>query len=417
MPDSVLSAQPGTMAGQPILDHLPAASTIAAEIMSRFVVVSALPGRVPVAVLRREVTAMANACLEVTAGLLTGDDVEKPLADVRAAVREWAHEGVPIHAMFKAVHLGTRKVFDHLATRANDGAECTALIDTFRVFVELASRLSTAISQAYLDQQRTAHSDDADAVAAALIAGNATPAMARAHGVRLAESYVVFAVEFPGHSDASEPDRRVARRLLRRVRAEVRDRYGDHALMQTGAGTATLLIPRNQFDPAGARRLADNIAATAHTRIRATYLAVETGDIPEGAERASAVLAIMRRLRRNGLEPFDNLSLEYQLSRPGAAAGHLTALLEPLDKHPVLLETLTTHLASRATRLRTARTLHVHPNTVDYRLNRIAEITGLDPMQPDGMWRLRSALVARMIGAVEDEPVDPDQTATTARAC
>ncbi|WP_280381795.1 helix-turn-helix domain-containing protein, partial [Nocardia wallacei] len=46
-------------------------------------------------------------------------------------------------------------------------------------------------------------------------------------------------------------------------------------------------------------------------------------------------------------------------------------------------------------RQRTARLLHVHTNTVDYRLKRIGQLTGFDPTQASGLWYLRSALVAR----------------------
>ncbi|NEW36894.1 PucR family transcriptional regulator, partial [Nocardia cyriacigeorgica] len=47
---------------------------------------------------------------------------------------------------------------------------------------------------------------------------------------------------------------------------------------------------------------------------------------------------------------------------------------------------------------RTARILHVHPNTVDYRLRRIGRLTGLDLSPTEGLWYLRSALVARVSG-------------------
>ncbi|MFD3745423.1 PucR family transcriptional regulator [Nocardia sp. NPDC058633] len=423
MPDSTLSAPIVTLAGRPVLDCLPAASTISGKIMSRFVVNSALAARVPLAVLRRDVTAMVGACLELTARLLADDDTAKPLADVRAGAIEWAYEGVPIDTMHKAVNDGLRVMFDHLIAQASSDRDHDAMVELARVFVELSSRLATVISEAYLDEMRAAGGDDTDAVTAALMAGNATPAMARASGIRLAESYVVFAVEFVLHHEQADPhpDRQiVAPRVVRSVRAEVLRHCGDHALMQMGNNIATLLIPRDHFDPADAERFVERIAAAAQRQARATCVAVGVDSVSEAVERVHAVLDIMRRLRRVGLERFEDLSLEYQLSRPGAAGKHLAAILDPLEPHPVLLETLTAHLATRSTRLRTARALHVHPNTVDYRLNKIAEITGLDPMQSDGVWRLRSALVARMIGVGEqgqDSRADPDRSAPTAQAC
>ncbi|MFD4459749.1 PucR family transcriptional regulator [Nocardia sp. NPDC058480] len=422
MPNSALSAPIVTMAGRPLVDCLPAASTISGKIMSRYLVDSALSGRVPLATLRRDVTATVKACLELAARLLAGEDAAKPLAEVRFGVMEWAHQGVLIDSMHTAVHTATRMVFDHLTAQAEPAADHRAVARVTQVFVELTSRLATVISQAYTSEMRAAGSDAADAVAAALIAGNATPAMARARGVRLAESYVVFAVAFVAHNE-EQPllDRQIiSRRTIRRVRAEVSHQWADHALMQIGADSATLLIPQDHFDPAGAERLVEHLAVAAQTRIRATFVSARADGISEEIERVRAVLDIMRRLRRDGLERFEDLSLEYQLSRPGAVGRHLAAALDSLDKHPVLLETLKAHLATRSTRVRTAHVLHIHPNTVDYRLNKIAEITGLDPMHSDGVWRLRSALVARMIGVADQESAnrgDPEQTAPAAQAC
>lgn len=39
--------------------------------------------------------------------------------------------------------------------------------------------------------------------------------------------------------------------------------------------------------------------------------------------------------------------------------------------------------------------LHLHPNTVDYRLRRIAVRTGLDPTRPADLPRITAALAAR----------------------
>ncbi|MFD6400272.1 PucR family transcriptional regulator [Nocardia sp. NPDC060249] len=416
-PDSVVPPRAATMAGRPVFDRLPSASTISGKIMSLFIVGSELPAKVPIADLRRDVTTLVNACLQLTARMLTGGDTAQPLAEVRADIMEWAREGVTIGAMHKAVRVGTQAVFDHLTARARLDEDHVAVIETAHMFVHLTRELSMAISQAYLREMRMADSAAADTVAAALIAGNATPAMARACGVRLAETYFVFAIQFMPPRSAGEPrpDRHIlAHRTMRRVRAEVLHHCDDKALIQMGTDTATLLIPHDHFDPAGAERFVEQIADAAQTQVRATFVTAEAGGITAGVERTHAVLDIMRRLRRAGLERFDDLSLEYQLSRPGTAGRYLAALLDPLENHPVLLETLTAHLATRSTRLRTARALHVHPNTVDYRLNKIAEITGLDPTHPDGVWRLRSALVARATGAGEEESAaggDPDQTA------
>lgn len=89
--------------------------------------------------------------------------------------------------------------------------------------------------------------------------------------------------------------------------------------------------------------------------------------------------------------------LDYQLTRPGVARRELAALLDPLADHPELLQTLEVHLGYDLNRRRTASTLHIHANTVDYRLRRIAELTGLDPARRVDLRHLEAALVARRL--------------------
>lgn len=75
-------------------------------------------------------------------------------------------------------------------------------------------------------------------------------------------------------------------------------------------------------------------------------------------------------------------------------------------------------LDTRATRLSTAKVLHVHPNTVDYRLERIARVTGLDPRKAEDLWRLRSAVVARLAGDIDEHAEHHHEpAAVAAQAC
>jgi DNA-binding PucR family transcriptional regulator len=57
-----------------------------------------------------------------------------------------------------------------------------------------------------------------------------------------------------------------------------------------------------------------------------------------------------------------------------------------------LLDTLTTYLEQGSSLEATARLLFVHPNTVRYRMRRVAEITGYAPLQPRDAFALRIAL-------------------------
>ncbi|MFC7618617.1 helix-turn-helix domain-containing protein [Actinokineospora soli] len=82
--------------------------------------------------------------------------------------------------------------------------------------------------------------------------------------------------------------------------------------------------------------------------------------------------------------------LDYQLTRDTPATRELAALLAPLDDE--LIHTLRVHLSTELTRRRTAALLHVHPNTVDNRLRRVAALTGLDPSTPSHLALITAAL-------------------------
>jgi hypothetical protein len=59
-----------------------------------------------------------------------------------------------------------------------------------------------------------------------------------------------------------------------------------------------------------------------------------------------------------------------------------------------LLATLRCYLDNARNRRQTAADLHVHANTVDYRLRQVGLLTGLDPIRDDQLPRLVAALVA-----------------------
>jgi DNA-binding PucR family transcriptional regulator len=76
--------------------------------------------------------------------------------------------------------------------------------------------------------------------------------------------------------------------------------------------------------------------------------------------------------------------------------------LQPLIAHDKkhgtqLIQTLDAHYQARCSPSRTAATLHVHVNTVYYRLNRIRELLGFDFSAPRRALDLQVALLARRL--------------------
>jgi PucR family transcriptional regulator, purine catabolism regulatory protein len=66
-----------------------------------------------------------------------------------------------------------------------------------------------------------------------------------------------------------------------------------------------------------------------------------------------------------------------------------------------LIGTLDAYLASGGSVSEAAGRLHIHRNTLSYRINRIAELTGRDLSNPQDRLLLRVALLCRDLGAVD----------------
>ncbi len=98
---------------------------------------------------------------------------------------------------------------------------------------------------------------------------------------------------------------------------------------------------------------------------------------------------------RSGVVAFDDVLLEAALLADHRIAERLVAtVLRDLTAQPTLLDTLRTYLLNDHSQTRTAARMIVHPNTVAYRLDRIAEITGQDVRRTSEAMNLVIALRA-----------------------
>jgi DNA-binding PucR family transcriptional regulator len=78
-----------------------------------------------------------------------------------------------------------------------------------------------------------------------------------------------------------------------------------------------------------------------------------------------------------------------------ARAAMVERVYRPLTRSATgLIETLSTYVAVGHSLEATARELFVHANTVRYRLRRICDLTGWDPLVPRDAFVLHCALVA-----------------------
>lgn len=162
----------------------------------------------------------------------------------------------------------------------------------------------------------------------------------------------------------------------------------------------TILVP-GERDDEWVATLVERMSVAAETAVTATVATSSVNDVPAASDQVHELLDLAQQLRRPaGVYRMTDLVLEYQLTRPGPGRAYLSRVLVPLDNSPELLETLEIHINHDLNRQRSARQLHLHTNTVDYRLKRIAHLTGFDPTRPSGMRHLQAALVARKLEAI-----------------
>lgn len=347
---------------------------------------------------RGELTTLTRACLALAAETFDRRTIpdDARLSEMRAAAVRWAAEGVPLGAILRAYHEAVRIAFGLVAARARTQDVDRLLGDT-DLMLELLEALTAVVSDAYLgEHQRVAreHHTRTQTMAAALLSGRT--ALAAGTGLPVAESYQVVALTISAHPDERDPrlDPGVAaRRTLRRLQSELAHLFQARALgLLTGRG-GFLLLPSG--GPALTAELLAQLAAAAQVPLTAAVVPCATAQIPESAEQAQALLDLVRVGERPpGLYQMSDLAVEYQLTRGGPATGPLATVLAPLRDHPELFETMRAYLANDMNRQLTARQLYIHPNTVDYRLRRIAQLTAIDLATSAGISQAAIALLA-----------------------
>ncbi|MFC6010867.1 PucR family transcriptional regulator [Nocardia lasii] len=357
----------------------------------------------PTEAMRGDITEFTRRCLILAVEMLDRRTTpsEQQLVALRAAAAQHAREGVPVATLLRAYAEGFRIGFELVIGQvtADDLAEVVA---GTRLLLRTLEVINATVTSAYLDEQRQVakeHQTGAQTMVSALLSGHGVGALTRQTGIRVAESYQVVALTIPETAEERDPRvdaQVVARRRLRRVQAALADVFASRSLALLSTHGGTLLIPSDE--QATARMTAEalaTISATSGVELTATMVTTPTAMIPAAAEEAHELLDLVRGIAKPaGLYELSDVAIEYQLTRPGPARAHLADVLTPLADHPELLETLRVYMSTGLNRKATGSRLHVHPNTIDYRLRRVAGLTDLDLTTAEGILRARIALLA-----------------------
>lgn len=120
---------------------------------------------------------------------------------------------------------------------------------------------------------------------------------------------------------------------------------------------------------------------------------------------AEAALAILRRRAPQTELHFTDLGVVALLLSVPRDRLHdfVTAQLGPILDRVDLLDTLVAWLATNGSRAAVASRLLIHRNSVGYRMGKVRELLGADPVDPDTTWQIQAALAAHEVLAVLDD--------------
>lgn len=320
---------------------------------------------------------------------------EDELELFRQRGRERGAEGLPVSEFMNAYLLAAEEVW----AEVQDLSGGSPPSDTAAVLLKCLHRVMNAAVRAHQKEFQIADREQREAARALvrrLAAGEVLPEPA---DVRLAPAYGVLALRVAADPADSVGDavgrhlagQRKARLLLQHLHREL---SGD-VLAALDADGGLLLIPSTSDSPEAALAEARQAVPRAH---QTTGVEI-TGGFAHAAKLAeipAAVAEAERLLRLNSVPDTvavlaDHL-FEYQLNHDSAATPQLRALAARLSGEPDLTATLRTYFDTDFNRRETARKLHVHPNTVDNRLSRIANLTGADPRTAKGLLLLGASL-------------------------
>ena len=371
--------------GRPVASRLVAelpsfVRQVLAEITTRVPAYQQLPGEELAGDITRVIEQTLQAFAEVlrTGTLPTGEE----LRFLRESAARRAEEGVPIDVVLTAYHVGIQVVWEALVPEARP-EEVGQVLELNALAMRYLQVVTPAVSAGYLDERQTMFDDERSArhtLLTSLLDGSAE-----------AGPYVVLALHVPAHPDELTPgvDASVAaRRKLRRLRTELERHSRDPVLSSLAPDGGIALLPGEDFP---LDRIVADVTRSAGVPLTVAAVAAPPSGVAAAARLAREVLAVAVR-SGPGLYRLEDVLLEYQLSRPSAALEPLAAIVSPLSDE--LVETLEVYLR-RGSRRPAATELHVHPNTVDYRLRRVAELTGLDPTRIEHVTLLTAALAAR----------------------
>ncbi len=373
-------------------------------------------GRVPVTDVRSEVAATTLRNLQLFARLLGEGQMPRPddVSVLLGAVARRAEEQIPLPEVLAAYFVGFRNGWRRLGEVARPG-DLDEVIESGLQMLHYLEFVTTRVTETYVETTAALHGTEgaarSDLLSAVLAERETAEDWERAGLVRWTER-TLLALVLPTPRGRGEVGVAVAsRRRTRAVREALGEVSGATVLEGVGTQGGTVLLD-GHLDRHDVRRALGSVLR-GRWHVGLARLTGPPGTAAAAAE-TDAVARVAHHLGRPpGVYELAELVFEVQVTRPGPAREHLLASLRPLADQSDLVHTLEQYVRAGGRRRETALALHVHPNTLDYRLRRVADLVGTDPTCPHGLPVLRAALIARDFAAGEERQRRPGRDAST----
>ena len=328
---------------------------------------------------------------------------------------EAANQGIALSAVLDLYLSATWRVWAEIETRAarsNATTVAAAAASMFRTADDAAEALADGYARA---QRRTIRFEESlrREFVDDLLAGGGEPDLmlerAARFGFNLAGTHQVVVA-------------RTGRRLLdagpihSRVEAHVLATFGGRDVMvATKEGLLVCVFPGAARDPATGLIRSLEEAGEETWRLGVGSPGRGSGGLVRSYGEARQSLELAGRLNRVGsVAQFEELMPYRVLIADVGLVGELvTTVLGPLQRArggaQHLIETLEAHIAASGNLSATARALHLSPRAVGYRLQRITQLTGHSPHDPEGRFVLELAVRARpLIATNKSQSTVPD---------
>jgi hypothetical protein len=339
---------------------------------------------------------LTGQLIEIVVATLATDpqsdgQVTLPVTDAAASVGEaYARSGLPLAVALTELDLVVLRTSQRCwaTTPVDDVDDLLAAVSAWQ---PRTAAVRSALRHGYFRAVAEASTSHAvrEELALGLVQGRPVASLWSIARVKPAQRYVVLCCR-PGRY-------RGRARLPERLSRELRDAelFG---CLDDGRLLVLRALPRK---PGGRDEIAEAFDVLAPmVDVAVAGACVSTVDeLPAAASQARRALDIATACGSTGPVTARELLVEQAMAQVPSAVAELAGLIDRLVEHPDLLTTLRVLYAHDLARGRAAEALFVVPRTLNKRLERIREITGLSPTSTTGVQTLVSALAAhRMLG-------------------